>query len=456
MSWLTDTIAGRTVVVLVLGLGSSLALAQYLYQTGMERELAASNADRLAERLLVFKHSIATLAPDERDKAAHRLSGGPLEFHWSREPLATAGGALDATTVRLRDTILARSQELYGSGLIVGSSRGEDAGHAAQKPPDHDHTTLLSLRLDDGSWANATLARVQSARVTSPSLILSAILGTLGILLMSVLMGRWLTRPLDRLATGAGQLFVSSANVHAPLPEAGTREVRTLAVAINDLQQRIARLVSERTQMLAAVSHDLRTPLTRLRLRADSVPDDEVRRCIEADLDEMEQMIDATLAFLRDDMSTERVEQVDVAAILHTIATDAADAGHTVEVDTPRSLVIVGRHLALKRALTNVVQNAVKYGGSAAVSGAVIGASVQIVVRDEGPGIATENLETVFEPFFRMEPSRGRSTGGHGLGLTVARTIARAHGGDVSLSNRTPRGLEALMTLPVAVVSSRS
>jgi two-component system, OmpR family, sensor kinase len=262
-----------------------------------------------------------------------------------------------------------------------------------------------------------------------------------------VLMGRWLTRPLDRLAGDARRLFQTSENV--PLAETGTREVRTLASAINDLQHRIKRLVDDRTQMLAAVSHDLRTPLTRLRLRIESVPNPCVRRSIEADLDEMEAMIDATLAFLRDDMASEEVEQVDLAAIIHTIADNAADAGQTVEVDIPRSIVVSGRHLALKRALTNLTQNGIKYGGSVAISAVIEDSRIGISIKDEGPGIPADKLDAVFEPFYRIEPSRGRRTGGHGLGLTVARTILRAHGGDVVLSNRTPRGLEAVVTLPV-------
>lgn len=448
MSRMIDTIAGRTIIVLVLGLGFILALGHYLYQTGIEREVTASNAESLSERLIISMATIAALDPGKRDDAAHRMSGGPLELHWGRDPLAIAGGLLDASALQLRDRLLARSPGLSDAGLIIGTDRTDATARSDRKSRDHDHTTLVSLALSDGSWLNVTLARVQATRPASPSLLLSAALGALGVVFVSILMGRWLTRPLDLLATGAGRLFLTSENVQ--LVETGTREVRTLALAINDLQLRIRRLVDNRTQMLAAVSHDLRTPLTRLRLRMESVPNADVRRSIEADLDEMEAMIDATLAFLRDDMTGEDVEQVDLAAIIHTIAADAADAGQTVEVDIPRNLVVAGRHLSLKRGLTNLVQNAIKYGGSAAVSASIDGARLRIVVRDEGPGIPVDKLEAAFEPFYRIERSRSRDTGGHGLGLTVARSIMRAHGGDVTLSNAAPRGLEAAVTLPMA------
>ncbi len=447
MSWLSDTIAGRTIMVLVLGLGSILALAHYLYQVGIEREVTSSNTERLAERLNLLTASIASLEPHKREEAAHRMSGGPIEIHWGREPLATAGGDLDASTLLLRDHLLASTPRLGELGLIIGTDRSENSSHAPAKPRDDGHTTLISLPLDDGSWLNVTLVRVQATRPTSPSLLLSAALGAFGVVLVAFLMGGWLTRPLNQLAAEARQLFPTSQTV--PLAETGTREVRTLASAINDLQFRIRRLVDDRTQMLAAVSHDLRTPLTRLRLRIEGVSNVEIRASIQTDLDEMEDMIDATLAFLRDDMASESIERVDLAAILQTIAADMADAGQKVDVHSPQSLVIAGRHLALKRALTNLVQNAVKYGGSAIVRLSVDGSNIRLSVRDEGPGIPADKLNAVFEPFYRIETSRGSSTGGHGLGLTVARSIARAHGGDVVLTNRTPRGLDAVLTLPI-------
>ena len=372
------------------------------------------------------------------------MSGGPIELHWAREPLATPGGNLDEVTLHLRDRLLARAPRLGGRGLIVGSSRPEKS--VTDGATDHNHITLISLPLEDGTWLNVSLARVQSTRASLPSAGLSILLGAIGVITLAALMGRWLTAPLDRLATSAQRLSLTGES--APLPATGTREVRTLAAAINDLLVRIRRLVDDRTGMLAAVSHDLRTPLTRLRLRAARLNDADARRSIETDLDEMEAMIDATLSFLRDDVAKEPVEAVDLVAILVTIANDATDAGHTIELQAPRSLVVTGRHLALKRALSNLVQNALKYGKTAKVTAALDSRIVRILIQDEGPGIPREMLETVFEPFYRLEASRGRGTGGHGLGLTSARSILRAHGGDVMLANGRPCGLEARVTLP--------
>ncbi|MFN3869146.1 MAG: HAMP domain-containing protein, partial [Hyphomicrobiaceae bacterium] len=357
-----DTIAGRTIAVLVLGLGSTLFLAQYLYQFAAEREVLQSNADRTAERLLVLARTITSIDVALRDDTAHRLSGGPLELHWSERPLATAGGTLDPTAAKLRTFLLEREPELSTRGLVFGTS-----ADLASAPEASAHTSLISIGLDDGSWLNVTLARVRPTRFNAPSFLVTTLVGALGVIVVAVLLSRWLTHPLNRLADGARSLFATGEDVR-DLDESGTLEVRTLAAAMNEMQRRIRRLVADRTQMLAAISHDLRTPLTRLRLRADGISDLNVKQAFERDIDEMEAMIDATLGFLRDSTIEEPMSPVDMAAILQTIADDAADAGDDVTVETPRSLVTDGRHLALKRALNNLITNAVRHGGSAEVT----------------------------------------------------------------------------------------
>lgn len=447
MSWLSDTIAGRTIIVLVVGLGSILAIAQTLYQRGIEHEVTERNTSAVVERLLVLADTITALEPDRRDDAAHRFSGGPLELHWGREPLTTVGGMIDEVAERLRAGLMSRSPRLAEKGVVVGSTRSDAGEHLPTKAVDPRHTTLLSIPLPDGSWLNVTLAKVESTRAVTPSVFLSVVLGALGVVAVSVLMSYWLTLPLRGLADGARRLFVTSDR--RPVAETGTREVRMLAAAINELQDRIRKLVDERTQMLAAVSHDLRTPLTRLRLRIAAMPDPDARRKVEADLDEMDAMIEATLSFLRDDLSAQTVERVDIMAILETLVADATDTGEQVRVEGPRHVVVAGRHLALKRALGNLIQNALKYGGMARVRVSADPGCVTILVQDDGPGLADDLLERVFEPFVRGEPSRARATGGHGLGLTVARTILRRHGGDITLANGQPKGLVARVELPL-------
>lgn len=442
--WMPDTIASRTILVLMVGLGAITVLAQFLYQQGIQHELSHAQTERLADRLLSLADTITSVVPELRDETAHRLSGGPIELHWALLPLTTQGGELDPDVVDLKDELLRRQPQLREGGLVLGTSRTQ-AADKGTSDVDDAHTTLMSLELADRSWLNVTLVRAQPPRASSPSLITSVLLSAIGVALVSILMSQWLTRPLDDLATASRRLFVNAAN--SPLRESGTREVRTLAAAINELQLRISRLIDDRTGMLAAVSHDLRTPLTRLRLRVAKIADAGMRRSIEADLDEMDEMIEATLEFLRTDREREPIQHVDIRAILDTISADAADAGHAVEVSAPRQLVIEGRHLALKRAIGNVVQNAIKYAGAARVSASIEQEHVRIVIEDDGPGVPPDQTEAVFTPFYRVEKSRARATGGHGLGLTVARSIARSHGGDVVLMNRHPHGLDAIVTL---------
>jgi signal transduction histidine kinase len=200
--------------------------------------------------------------------------------------------------------------------------------------------------------------------------------------------------------------------------------------------------------MLAAVSHDLRTPITRLRLRTELIGDEALRVKFARDLAEMEAMTAAALDFLRGARADEPVQPVDVLALLESLQADLEEAGHAVQVQDQVMAPYLARPLALKRLLTNLIENAVKYGERAAVRVEDNAAQLRIIVADNGPGIAEAEIERVFEPFYRVEGSRSRATGGVGLGLSVARDIARAHGGELTLRNRAGGGLEAILTLP--------
>jgi two-component system OmpR family sensor kinase len=445
MNWLWDTISGRTILVLVAGIFLSLAVSQYLHQRGLEREAHEATAVRLADRLITLRQTIARFPQDQRDEVAHSFSGGAIDVHWSPEPLAIA--RVDSTQLfpRLRQILMERHPDLGGDRLIIGTNPAGDSG--AEGAHTRDHITLISLPMDDGSWLNMSVAQVTTRNLASPSYWATTLLLLAAIGILAVLMGRWLTKPLTHVADGARQLFAGGQSID--VPEQGTREVRELAVAFNEMQARIKRLVSDRTDMLAAISHDLRTPLTRLRLRAESMSEAALKSSVVADLDEMEAMLDATLAFLRGDRSEEQSRTLDVGAILQSIASDCEDAGADVSLTCDSDLVVVGRPLALKRAFTNVIQNAIRHGGSAEIKATVTDKALSITIADQGPGIPAEQLDAVFSPFIRGEPSRNRQPGGHGLGLTVARSLLRMHGGDVSLQNRSAGGLLATIVLPV-------
>jgi signal transduction histidine kinase len=263
---------------------------------------------------------------------------------------------------------------------------------------------------------------------------------------------RQLLVPVRTLAEAAERLGRDVANAPA-LPETGPFEIVTAAVAFNTMASRIRRFVEDRTFLLTAIGHDLRTPITRLKLRAEYMEDDEQRLKMLADLDEMESMVAATLAFGRDITATEAVTRIDLASLLRTILDEASDGApdhaDSLAYAGPDHLPINARPLSLKRAITNLVGNALKYGDAARINlSQKPPQTVQIDIDDNGPGIQPCDIETVFEPFRRLETSRNRETGGSGLGLSIARNIIRAHGGDILLQNLPAGGLRARVTLP--------
>jgi signal transduction histidine kinase len=311
---------------------------------------------------------------------------------------------------------------------------------------------LYAFHLPEGAWL-MVLAEPEPIRPWhSPTFLAAFLLMTLtagGLTLWAV---RRLTAPVRVLAEAAEAL---GRDVNAaPLPEDGPTETAIAAVAFNTMAARIRRFVSDRTEMLTAIGHDLRTPITRLKLRAEFIDDEELRTKVLGDLDELETMVSATLAFGRDSRVNEPVSSIDLAELLRTILDETGDANpesaDRLTYDGPSHQTVRVRPVALKRALANLVSNAETYGGSARVTmEPPVDGTVTVTIEDDGPGIPIHEMDRVFEPFRRLEQSRNRETGGVGLGLPIARNMLRAHGGDVVLSNRPKGGLKALVTLPV-------
>lgn len=313
------------------------------------------------------------------------------------------------------------------------------------------HQAVIGMRLPNGEWLNVK-AQLEPLRPWhSPSFLAAFVLMTVAAAALTLWAVRRLTAPVRTLAEAAEAL---GRDVNAPpLPENGPTEVATAAVAFNTMAARIRRFVQDRTELLTAIGHDLRTPITRLKLRAEFVEDDEQRGKILADLEELEVMVSATLAFGRDARTTEPVTHLDLAELLRTILDEAGDAKPDVldrlNYEGPAHLTVQARSLALKRVFVNLVANAVNYGDSARVR--LLNADNRVVtveIEDDGPGIPSGDMDRVFEPFHRGEPSRNRETGGVGLGLPIARNIMRAHGGDVTITNRLSGGLKVTVTLP--------
>jgi signal transduction histidine kinase len=256
------------------------------------------------------------------------------------------------------------------------------------------------------------------------------------------------TKPLSRLSDAADRF---GADVHAPpIAETGPREVKQAAAAFNRMQRRLRQFILDRTRMLAAISHDLRTPLTRMRLRTEMMDDGEQRAKMLSDLHEMEEMVGATLAFARDENADEPSRPLDLASLLETIAADARDMEQPVTLAPCPSIAVLMRPRALKRAIVNIVDNAIRYGGNTELSLTREREEAVIRIADHGPGVSVAERENVLRPFYRCEGSRSRDTGGIGLGLSIASDTINAHGGKLTLSETPGGGLTVEIRLPVS------
>jgi signal transduction histidine kinase len=305
---------------------------------------------------------------------------------------------------------------------------------------------FAAIELKDASWVVFT-APDRFWGLSLPARIeLGIVLLIISIATVSAVATWQLARPI-REFTDALRRFGSDPRA-ALLPETGPRELRASISAFNAMQAQIQRFVDDRTAMLAAISHDLRTPLTRMRLRGEFVEDKEQRARLFRDVDEMQAMVDSALAFFRDDFQAEQTTTFDFAELLRTITEDYSDQGCEISYNGAEHVAFCGRPLALKRAFTNVIDNAVKYGRTPELELCCFEERFVVVVRDAGPGIPPEAVEKVFRPFFRLERSRNRATGGAGLGLTSAQAVIRGHGGEISLRNRPTGGLEVEVILP--------
>ncbi len=310
--------------------------------------------------------------------------------------------------------------------------------------PDAAHY-VAQIRLSDATLVtfDSALSPQDASLPLRLAVTLLALVGT--VVLVSLVAVRWVTGPLTALSRAAHEL--GNDIDRPPLAETGPTEVRQAARAFNTMQQRLSRFISDRTRILAAMSHDLKTPITRMRLRTELLDDEPIRAKFTQDLDEMQAMVAQALDYMRDASAREATREIDVTALLESLQSDLRERGHDIGIGGDRARPYPGRPLALRRCLTNLLDNAVRYGGQARI--VVVDGDEQLTLRilDDGPGIPADQLDRAFEPFFRGEASRSRETGGTGLGLGIARNIARAHGGDVTLRNRDGGGLEAVVTL---------
>jgi signal transduction histidine kinase len=457
---LPETLFGRlfaaTVAVVAVAL---LVLLTLVLRERRELAFTESGSSAAAASIVEASQQLARLPPDQRDEMLELLRAqhpprrphdhrhedfGGAQRSFANEVQSRLGGNFAVTA---RPPRMAHHRVVVLGAADPGPSAIRGVGQGpVDHPPAADRMFDLIVTLPDG---DRVAFRTFSPRGTPPfprHFIFE--LGLLTVMLGIVLyaMTRTITRPLGDLAKAADA--VGRGTTIAPLQERGARELKRATRAFNAMQERLNRYLDSRTRVLAAMSHDLRTPITRLRLRVESIEDEALRtRCVE-DLDEMTRMVRGALSVFRGLNDEEPTVPVAIGALLEELQRRYAEVNANIAIEGQAAAPIPGKPLALKRCLGNLVDNALQYGEHASIAVTDSGDELTIRVLDDGPGIPEAELDRVFEPFYRLESSRNRATGGTGLGLSIARDVAQAHGGSLTLANRAGGGLEARLVLP--------
>jgi signal transduction histidine kinase len=399
-----------------------------------------NNPTILSGRIVAIIRAMASAPPSERPRIVAAMTQPDLEVALDAAGHSDAAGSEDAFLYPLHQLVQMQLETLSPPILIstgrVSATAIDDQNLASKAE--------LAAALADGQRVIFTIPNLPQHPPNGLLLFLISVVFVA--IVISIWTAHRLAAPIRDFASAADRLGVDLTA--PPLAVRGPQELRTTIRTVNRMQQRLQRFVEDRTQMLAAISHDLRAPLARLRLRAELVRDREQQQKMFDDLEAMNAMIDSTLAFAADDARQEPRRLVDIGILVGDVCEDAGDAGGKVSYGGWRGIDVSCRPTLLRRAVTNLIDNAVKYGGSARVDIVRETDRVVIVIDDDGPGIPPEEQEKVFAPFYRRDPARDPAKAGVGLGLSIARTVAREHGGDVTLRNRDKGGLSALIELP--------
>ena len=471
---LPRSLFARMVLILLGGLVVAQLLSFAVHWRERGEYITRSLGVRSAQRIGDIVKLLDTIAPDERGQIVSVLSSPPLRISLGepaleavvaepeKEDQAAQFAALLQRSLGEEFPLVVQASDAARRprgrpGMMEGRGRWRQEGGGPGAPESGypggggmrrfaGVSFVVQAELHDGTLITFD-SRQPAESVNWPyRLLLSLIVLLAAVIAVTLVAVRWVTRPLKTLAAAA-QGLGEDIN-RPPLDETGPLEVSAAARAFNTMQKKLAGFIAERTRIFTAMSHDLKTPITRLRLRAELLDDVELRAKFVKDLQEMEAMVSAALDFMRGVGQHEPPQPVDVMALLESLQADAREVGGDVSIEGTAQSAYRGHAQTLKRCISNLIDNAVKYGHRATIKVADSPAELAISVRDAGPGIAQEEIERVFEPFYRLESSRNRATGGSGLGLTIARSIAQAHGGSLVLGNPAGGGLEAVLTLP--------
>lgn len=461
--FLPKTLSGRTIAILVTGLIATHVVTLLVLSEDRVESLTRTEEQHIAQHIASIANIVVNVPSEWRDRIVRSSDGHLFNVRITESTGNQTAQSIGANSSSLSDLLLRQIRPTTNEPISVDIS-DTDAGDTPLAPDswrrwlqsrlsrlayghDRDQTVLVSVPLSEGQRLNfSTSMPLASAPGWERQL---AVTGSF--LVMVLMLSLWAVRKLSSpLALFGNAATTFARNVYAPsLPETGPTEVREAARAFNNMQKRVRRTIEGRAQMLAAISHDLRTPLTTIRLRAENLTDSDVRRRILTATDEMEAMLASTLTFAREGTAQEGIQMTDVASLLEAICSDFSDTGHDVSLVANSTLLAACRPLALKRALSNLIDNAIKYGERASVVANRKNGVIDISITDQGPGIPHEELDRIFQPFYRLENSRNRNTGGVGLGLAIAQMAVDMHGGSIRVENRAgAAGLCVRIQLP--------
>lgn len=423
---------GRLFAILLLTLLAEFAVGTFIYERSSQLSLQDDEARRLAEHLVIARKLLAEQPPEERRVLAAHLTTDRYDVHWS--PGAPPPPPMSPDLDRMRGQIVAWEPSLDKSALWL------------RLAPGHPSEVNGGLRLRDGTWLYFGMHHGGGKLAVTIGRVGLALIPLIALLLAGWLLMRRALAPLRDLTHATHRIGRGGV---VTVAEAGTMDVRNLIAAFNKMQARIHRLIDERTQTLAAVGHDLRTPLARMQLRLEGVKDADVREAMGGDLSEMGEMLESLLAFFGGEGEPDAPVRTDIAVTIATIVDAFQDHGDDVDYDGPDHLDMDVRVLPLRRAVRNLIENALHYGERARVSLARDGDRMVIAVEDDGPGIPPDRMEEVLHPFARLDDARRRNTRGLGLGLAIVQKAVADDGGRLLLVNRPEGGLRAEISLPV-------
>ncbi len=428
----------RLLAILLLVAAVDFLANTFLFETATTTAVQRDDAARIGEHLALAARAISREPPERRPEAARALSTQRFELAWqSRAPegAATPQDPALAARILVADPALAE----HGQRLLVQHASGS-------------RDVTGALLMTDGSALGFRTYAAEVQLQLSVWQILPMLLPTLLLGGLAWLMFRATMRSLQRLVSALRHIETPSPG---GLPEQGPDEVRRLIRAFNQMQRRIQRQQAERTQSMLAIGHDLRTPLARLQLRLDGARlEKETRSELERDIGEMRQLLESLQAFVEAGGTQIPAQRIDIAIMAATLVDSAADQGFDARYEGPESLEIMARAVSIRRALANLIDNALHYAGTVRVSLAREPHAVVICVEDDGPGIPEDRMEDVIQPFFRLDTARTRDTPGMGLGLSIVQAAVKLEGGTMALINRRQRdgegaGLAAVISLPL-------